>query len=143
MQHENIAIRHPMQSYPFVIADLAISQNDTPLFRVATSAAAKIDATQVTMPWPGSIVGLGVKLSANMTNPSLAFYASVNGVATALGAVVADETDAATIVKPAGEFRFLAGDELGVVYDTDANFLPAATLDAVVDLYVVFDGVNT
>lgn len=143
MQTERIAVSHPMQSYSFVIADLAISQDDTPLFRVSTSAQAEIDAVEATMPWGGCVVGIGVNLSAKITNPELVFSPSLNGTAVALVASVADEETYAYATVPYGEYRFSAGDALGAMYSSDANLLPAATLDAAVDIYVIFDGVQT
>ena len=142
MQTERIAVSHPMQSYSFVIADLAISQTDTPLYRVSTSGQAKIDAVGATMPWGGCIVGIGVNLSAKITNPELVFSPSLNGTAVALVASVADEETFAYAVAPYGDHRFNAGDALGAMYSSDANLLPAGSLDAAVDIYVIFDGVQ-
>ena len=141
MQTERIAVSHPMQSYSFVIADLAISQTDTPLYRVSTSGQAKIDAVGATMPWGGCIVGIGVNLSAKITNPELVFSPSLNGTAVALVASVADEETFAYAVAPYGDHRFNAGDALGAMYGSDENLAPAG-LDAAVDIYVIFDGVQ-
>ena len=139
---ERIAVTHPQIVYPFVIADLAASQDDTALYRVATSGSAKIDAVHVTAPWGGCIVGIAAKLSADKTAGTLTFNASVNGTVTAFGATVADDEQTVYAVTGHGSYRFAAGDTLGVMYDSSAGLLPDGSADAVVDLYVVFDKIK-
>lgn len=141
VMQEDIAVSHPQMSYPFVIADVAASQSDLTLFRVSTSASAKIDAIQAVMPWPGSIVALAVVLSANKTAGTLTFSPSINGAAVSFDVAVANDTAKGYGRAPHGTYRFNAGDLLGAMYSSDANLQPT-TADAVVDVYVVFDRVN-
>lgn len=140
--NEDIAVTHPFHSYQFTVSDMAISQNDTALYRVAGSTSVHNDVQGVVMPWGGSIVGVGVTLSANKTAGTLTFYASIGGAVTTFGATVANATSSASAVQKHGITRFAAGAVLGVMYDSDANLLPAASADAAVDLYVVFDKVS-
>jgi hypothetical protein len=139
---ERIAVTHPQDHFTFVEADLAISQADTPLHRVATSITAKIDAVEAVMPWAGSVVGIAYKLAAAKTDGALAFHPSINGVASPFGVVAADDVDHGSAVQAHGRTRFNKGDSLGCMYSSDANLLPAASNDVMVEVYVVFDGVN-
>jgi len=139
---ERIAVTHPQDHVTFVEADLAVSQDDTPLHRVATSITAKIDAVEAVMPWAGSVVGIAYKLAADKTDGALEFHPSINGVAAAFGVVAADDVDHGSAVQAHGRTRFNAGDRLGCMYSSDADLLPAASNDVMVDVYVVFDGVT-
>lgn len=140
--NENIAITHPQDHYTFVEADLAASQDDTALHRVATSAAAKIDAVQAIMPWSGSIVAIAAKLSADKTAGTLTFNPSINGTVTTFGVSVTTDTQQAYAKQAHGRTRFAAGDLLGCMYSSDANLVPDGSADAAVEIYVVFDHVH-
>jgi hypothetical protein len=139
---ERIAVTHPQDHVTFVEADLAVSQDDAALHRVATSITAKIDAVEAVMPWAGSVVGIAYKLAANKTAGALTFNPSINGMAAAFGVVAADDVDHGSAVQAHGRARFKAGDRLGCMYSSDADLLPAASNDVMVDVYVVFDGVT-
>jgi hypothetical protein len=139
---EQIGITHPQDHFTFVEADLAVSQADTPLHRVATSTSAKIDAVEAVMPWAGSVVAIAYQLAAAKTAGALAFHPSIDGVAAAFGVVAADDVDHGSAVQAHGRTRFKTGDALGCTYSSDANLLPAASADVMVEVYVVFDGVN-
>jgi hypothetical protein len=139
---ENIAVTHPQDHFTFVEADLAVSQDDAPLHRVATSITAKIDAVEATMPWDGSVVGIAYQLAADKTAGVLEFNPSINGVASTFGVAAGDDADHGSAVQAHGRTRFKKGDALGCTYSSDAALLPAASADVMVEVYVVFDGVN-
>lgn len=141
MQTERIAISHPMQRFSFVGATIADAVTTT-LWRVATSAAAKIDAKMAVMPYPGSVVALAIASSAAKVDGDMIAQVEVNNGAVGtdiLTAPVADGASSAYSTVKAGLIRFNAGDTLGADVNCSADLNPPDALDVAVDVYVIFD----
>ena len=145
MIYEDIGITNPRDRLTFFEADLAVSQTDTPLHRVATSGAAKIDSVEMVAQWDGFIVGLGYVLAANKTAGALEFNPTINGTAVTFGVVAADAALKGVKTAPANGINgvpFKKGDLIGCAYTSDANLLPAASVDVAVDMFIEYRGAD-
>jgi hypothetical protein len=132
ISQENMPTSKPIIKYSFALANLADSQ---------TATAVPILGGVVNdylMPLPGCIVGYSINKSASHSAGSLDFDLTVAGTSTLT--IEADTTDVYALIEWGNE-PFAAGDALGVTYTSDAN-LEANTVDAVVDVFVLFTGFN-
>jgi len=121
----------PMFVFGWEDVDLAITQTDTDI-----PILGGLTFTYV-MPFDGSIVGYGIKLSTAVTAGSLEFDFEINGASTKTV-----ETDAASTTEFFAKIDFeiepfLAGDLLGVTFTSTSGLLPT-TADVNVMLYVMF-----
>lgn len=139
---EDIAVLNPQHAFSFVETDLAVSQTNTDIHRVATSAAAKADVLQVRARADGYITGLAVQLAAAKTAGTLTFSVTVNGTEVDLSVTVADDATGGVANVNAGEIHFSAGDLIGVSYTSDGSMLPAGSNDAMADVYLVYERVT-
>lgn len=101
--------------------------------------------TLYTMPYAGSIVGLSVKASGNVTAGTVAFqphngsteYAQNSSLLTTLTTAAGSSNKGYSTVRP-GVLTFAAGDGIGVSLSSATN-LAATTVDYNVELYVMLD----
>lgn len=88
-----------------------------------------INFDDVKMVRAGSLVGLGTRLTENITNGTLTVRARVNGVAVTLQLVHTSGANAGggQVTQAAGVDNYVAGDLVGLQITTDAGFLPTTT----------------
>lgn len=115
---------------------VAASQSDVQLVLVEVASAANNAVDEVSMPWPGEVVGISYNLSAAATAGTLTVGATINGT---------EDTDTTQSITTAqrgygrvarGKAPFVAGDRLGVEITTDGSW-DATTADLVVTLFVL------
>ena len=122
---------------PFKVIDAVASQTN-----VDMSLAA--GGTLATMPMAGSVVGVSIGSSANITAGSATFKAhkaSTEFPQTEAPAVLMNATNSnanSATVRP-GAIRFAANDRLGVSYSSDATLAPTNTNDFDAVLWVQLD----
>lgn len=130
ISQENMPTSKPIIKYSFALANLADSQTGT-----AVPILGGV-VNDYLMPLAGCIVGYSINKSASHSAGSLDFDLTVAGTSTLT--IEADTTDVYALIQWGNE-PFAAGDALGVTYTSDAN-LEANTVDAVVDVFVLFTG---
>ncbi len=138
---EKIGVQHPLVPFLFSKKQLAASQNGVACYVIETQATTGYNAViGAHMPWGGSIVGMGARLSAAAGAGSLTLDATINTTASGDATQqVAITTQAGGFVRmEAGKRKFAAGDALGVKFTTDGSW-NGTTSDLVVILYVLFD----
>ncbi len=130
---EDIAVANPLVKFTFTATDMAATQTDTALV-VAGSTVTTHTALKA-----GWVVGIGVKLSAAATAGTLTIDFSLAGTAQAVDKTLA--TAATTSYRyefPVERYRFAAGATLGMTFTSNGSLDPE-TIDAVADLYVIYD----
>jgi hypothetical protein len=132
MYQERIAVAHPMHRYSFAIANIQDSQTGT-----AVPILGGVVNTHI-MPLGGYIVGYAINYSASLSAGSTDFDLLVAGTSTLT--IAADTASAYALINVPNE-PFSAGQTLGVSYTTDGD-VEANTVDAVVDVFVVFRDFN-
>lgn len=125
---------------PFKVANAVASQTNVDLSNDGGN-------TTYVMPHAGSVIGLSVRASADVTAGAVAFrghsasteFATTGYPAPALESVTNTNASYATIAP--GAIRFAAGAKLGVSYTSDATMAPTNTNDFDCLLFVAFDPV--
>jgi hypothetical protein len=112
--------------------DVAANQTDVPLDTRASALFAEFKAVS-----PGSVVGIGSRLTETITAGTLTLAVSINGAAGALSLVhtAGSNPDGGEAFQLPGVDDFVAGDLIGILITTDAGFLPVTTdLEATLEL---------
>ena len=125
----------------YVVSNINTGASGTNTFMTLASGV----NTLATMPYSGSVVGLGVKANANVTTATAAFsvhkdgtaYAQASGITATLTTASGSSNKGYGTLRP-GVLTFVAGDGVGVNYATATNYA-ATTIDYDAQLYVVFD----
>jgi hypothetical protein len=133
---ENIGVTHPMVAFTFSQTDVAANQD-------GTTVKVNADGDEYVMPWAGHAVAISALANTAVTAETLIFKAAINGTEDADLTVQLDTTNTLhhETKIDAINVPFVAGDRLGCVYDTHADYTPT-TLDAVVVIFVVFNDVR-
>lgn len=132
MLQEQIAIMNNVVKFSFSEADLAASQTATDIPVLGA------DHTVYQLPFDGFVIGYSIGKSAAHSAGSLDFDIEINGTSTLT--IAADTASVHASLNTPDE-PFSAGDTLGVTYTSDGS-LSAITVDVVIDIYVVFTGMN-
>lgn len=109
-----------------------------------TDLSASADNTQIVMPYSGSVVGITVKASANVTVGSAtlrAHKASTEYADLGYPTAVLDATNSNASygsVRP-GVLKFVAGNSIGVSVSTTTDMAPTNTNDFLATLWVQID----
>lgn len=128
---------------PFAVANAVTNQSNVDLAMAGGN-------TLAVMPFAGSVVGLGVRASAEVTTGAATFkphkgsteYADVGSLALSIAATT--DTTATGDLQTNGSCRpgvmkFAAGDTLGVSYSSATDLAPTNTNDFDAVLVVVFE----
>jgi hypothetical protein len=91
-----------------------------------------------TVPFRGSIVGIGVNTSSNKTAGTLTVEVLIDGITSGASVAVPNATDRATFSWAKGKFPFSAGVELNIQATADSGLLPA-NLYFIADVYTYLD----
>lgn len=122
---------------PFIVANATASQSNVDLTMGA-------GGTLATMPAAGSVVGISVGASANVTAGSIVFSAHkastefAEAVAPTVTLNATNSNANSATVRP-GALRFTANQRLGVSYTSDATLAPTNTDDFDAILWVALD----
>lgn len=106
-----------------------------------TFVSVQAGVNEYTMPVGGSVIGFGVKADGTLTDGTMSFTPTVNGVATLTyfaDTMMTSEKEAHGI-EPSREINFVAGDSVGLAW-TKAGTVAPTTLDASAVLIVLLDG---
>jgi hypothetical protein len=116
----------------FAQANVVKNQTDVQL----KDASGQVDG--VSMPFPGAIVGMAIDLSGALSAGQLTVGATVDG--TELADTTQTITTATAVVKkfPRNDFKFVAGQKLGVEITTNSAIDPE-TADLAVVLFVALN----
>lgn len=127
---------HPVTTLIYTLANVAANQDGT-----AVPATANGDVWVV--PWDGHIIGIAAYANDAVTAGTVLFKPTVGGTEDADLGVTLDTTNtqALSAKVPAISVPFTANSQIGVVYDSSADFAPT-TADVNVMLYVVFNEVR-
>jgi len=122
-------------SFRFYLADLAASQSGVVLSPPGEATAT--DLGQHPIPWPGSIVGIGVSCEAARTGGTATFAPTINGTAISTTAVInATDTQYATNTARRGQHPVTAAQRIGCKVTTDASWAAGTTPSVLVTVYV-------
>lgn len=129
----------PVVPFVFTQANATTNQSNADLLAYGLTGA-----TLAAMPSAGSVVGISVTSSDNITAGSGTFrahLASTELTSTGYPAPVLDATNSNVTYATAnpGAVRFAAGARLGVSVSTATDIAPTNTADFVAVLFVVFD----
>lgn len=127
----------PVVPFLFSVSNATTNQSNVDL-------APASNTTLIGMPSAGSVVGISVTSTDNVTAGSATFrahsasteFASVGYPAPVINAT---NSNVAYAVTDPGVVRFAAGARLGVSYSTATDLTPTNTADFTVVLFVVFD----
>ena len=112
-------------------ANVIASQTNANLTTYDTGVA------DITMPWPGAIIGLAVNLENARTAGTATFKPAKNGTALTLSAAIDGTNTQRNYATQAKEIdQFAAGDRIGAQVTTDAAWAAGVTPSAVVTVYV-------
>jgi len=103
--------------------DVPASQAATPLF---SNTSQLYDDIQVVR--AGSIVGLNVRFTGNLTAGSATATVTINGIPATLSVIVSSGSSSGRSIQVAGIDTLIAGDRIGVQLSTNGSFAPT-TLD--------------
>jgi hypothetical protein len=135
---EQIGVMYPLVTERFARHTVAASLNASPLNVIDTNATSgALNVTGDVMPFGGAIVGIGAALSAAASAGSLTLDVTINGVVTGLQLVITTSANG-SVIKEYGQFRFNAGDTIGVKITTTAGW-NGTTADLLATVYVIFD----
>jgi len=137
-QFEQIAARGQIVPLLFCQDAVAASQTDVQLNIVEVASAAALAVDGLSMPWAGSVVGIGINLSAAATAGQLTVGVTLDGTEQAVSTQTITTAQAATAVIPQESIRFAAGAKVGVEITTNAGW-DATTADLAVIVYVLLD----
>lgn len=126
-------------NYQFKIADAVTAQTNVDLTLPGGNSL-------IVAPMAGSVTGIGVKDTANITGGSIAFsphkasteFAQSGFPNPTLSSAAGVSAASYATVRP-GVCTFAAGDTLGVSYTSSTDLAPSSTNDFDVVLYVKFD----
>src|SRR5579859_4568520 len=139
---ERIAVSYPLQSERFAANQVAANFSNQALtlsagHNMALTTLVTLGITGVPMPFAGSLVGIGVSLSALGSAGTLTAAASVNGTTGNVHTPLGGSQLTAYQTFEYGTQRFNAGDTLGVKISTSAAW--GGGTDVYVTLYFSFD----
>lgn len=120
---------------PFQTTDIADANG--------TFTAIQANNSEYTMPVGGSIIGFGVHANGTLTNGTMSFTPTVNGVATYdyFDDTMITSEDEAHGTFQSREVMFNAGDSVGLAWTKSGTVAPT-TLDATAVLVVLLQGYN-
>jgi hypothetical protein len=132
MQITNELAKYQVVPLTFAQANVVKNQTDVQL----KDASGQVDG--LSMPFSGSIIGMAIDLSAGLTAGELTVGATING--TELAGTTQTITTAAAVIKkfPRNDFKFTAGQKLGVEITTNSAIDPE-TADLAVALFVALN----
>lgn len=126
-----------MVALQFSHPNVAASQTDLEIYRGSGGDTALL---RTVAPFPGSVVGLAVRVENARTAGTLTVEWAKAGVGQTLAVVIDDDpTQKGYSVQLPQTETFVAGDELGVVITTDGSWAAGATPSVDVDLLVSYN----
>jgi hypothetical protein len=137
-QFEQIAARGQIVPLLFCQDAVAASQTDVQLLLMEVTGGMGLAVDGLSMPWAGSVVGIGINLSAAATAGQLTVGVTLDGTEQAASTQTITTAQAATAVIPQESIRFAAGAKVGVEITTNAGW-DATTADLAVIVYVLLD----
>lgn len=130
----DVDVKFPTYLGPWYRVDLAADLTDSGINLANQSGSARI-----VMPWPGSVIGIGVWGSLARTGGSATFKPAISGVVVDSPTAVLNATDTqeAHSTLAVGSQPFVAGDPISATVTTTSDWSPTTT-DVTVEIYVHF-----
>lgn len=138
MYQERIAITNPVACLTgWFDTDVAASQTNVQLIMVGSAAG-----DGIVMPVAGYVIGLTASLTAAATAGSLTIGVTKDGTEWAgTTQTVTTGTEVRALFSTSANYRFAAGEQIGVEITTDGSW-DGTTSDLDVQVWVVFEGWN-